>query len=1582
MPNTLNALESLPTAAAVQSLNDLGLYTVADLAGFAPLVQAQLLVELAARGDADQLGWARQAYLRQDGGEPLALADAPLAALRVLSGSQAASLEQALGIGNLGQAAVWPPFLEARRHVQSCADEAFCEPPSAPGWLLPEPLGSTHSTVRFSNYIRDREFRFPRLGLVRNDDLQQPRPNAELLEAFVAPAFHGWLGYLGGIKQHWVNAGTHLGEIVHSVALAPGESRNLAFVSWQARQASRRDEDSTASEQLSNRLQQTRAVNEVVEVTAREHLFGETEIDATTKTTGFGATTGLGSTTGASSASSANAQMDLTSIVGIPLGVGGEGSNAVTSGLAGGIGASLVTSKGSTQGTIYSETSGEREVFGEVTQNISDSTVQNAANVRGLMSTVVVEDEQTGNQSGQTQNITNYNHSHALTVQHYEVLQKYLVTTGPHSIKPMLFLPFRPMSFNFETIRRYWHLLGPALKASLPARFALWDQVVRDFSPVNGAFDKDGELKITRVRLVRNRARYDDSVYVELNDANPVVRFRIARSRLRDAFELSLQGLQTYFSYKPIRTAEHTAQSFAGQPQIDADETLSFAFASSFNRLLKSALRAAIDGADTAPVNRIMNPAEGEVSPTNDRELLKDDVSNDRFNITNGSSNLRVDLNAELTLRDVNGQTEIVRVPVRRSFTYDSLNGGNLDSRSVAASPAIQEFLDAIADINPSGDIDDIIEYFQFRRYGLTRALLEATEPQQLVDLIEHLGIGSAKQSVPLARFVDPEPLAITAHHLIFALKDRRPRRRVAQEAGGGEREAAALHPEVTSGRHQDYELIIRRARSTRGLAAIRGKGVWWDRNTTHPSFRLTGALTLLREDRGLSANFSFRLEEGKPGEAYRPLSGEVIFERNGKSRRFGDLAGQARWKSEGVLELRMQFPEPESPEERFNAVMVLQRDEAKPAPVEPEPPPQIDQDTDAPNAPQELLGGYLDELDEYLEAARQQRRTESVFLPTPGVFGEAVLGRSNASEKLDVTRFFNWQDSPIPNTAPALSALDLNVDRTAEVPTSALDPALSSVTLTPQASQNWGLPGGLGQALSAVQNGAMFNDMSKSGQLATVAGQLATMATEIGKLAGSLSGEALANALASATEVAKASAALAGQAAAASPAPPPLTPTDRGLAQRTLEQIDNDPAPNRGGMSPTDDARLQTVGLDDPSRFPGTGGGGGGSGGGSNGGAPGAGDGETPPGDGATDTDSAYGDGPCQYRNEQEIRDSFARPMIAAHEPVPSVAPWGTEAGINWGHNRYLIANFGVGSSLFDFDNDRVMAIDEAFHVEVIQLMGEFRYSQQADTWYAMHLDFVGYSDCVGNESRNGALRRARAQAVRAAYLEAMQNWASTDGWSAASVAPRLSEARAADPDTDLMENVDDHAERRTFNRGVRIVPRWQAIAVDMVPEVLRNDPSGGDQVRHSNGRTFILEHEEDIQVAIEALPGLSEQQKSQATCVLSLRNDVYLDAAGMRAYLDAAASADQSLPPESLAALKRPIDDLAFYAHQHPEASKVAQRCAHVAEDIRAGLTEIDVLAAAYPEAQDDVDVLRLWVASSDLYGCFQLAEAQVNP
>ena len=42
---------------------------------------------------------------------------------------------------------------------------------------------------------------------------------------------------------------------------------------------------------------------------------------------------------------------------------------------------------------------------------------------------------------------------------------------------------------------------------------------------------------------------------------------------------------------------------------------------------------------------------------------------------------------------------------------------------------------------------------------------------------------------------------------------------------------------------------------------------------------------------------------------------------------------------------------------------------------------------------------------------------TTTISLPTTGMMGDAMLGKNNASEKIDLTRFWNWSDAPIPES-------------------------------------------------------------------------------------------------------------------------------------------------------------------------------------------------------------------------------------------------------------------------------------------------------------------------------------------------------------------------------------------------------------------------------------------------------------------------------------------------------------------------------------------------------------------------------------
>jgi hypothetical protein len=102
--------------------------------------------------------------------------------------------------------------------------------------------------------------------------------------------------------------------------------------------------------------------------------------------------------------------------------------------------------------------------------------------------------------------------------------------------------------------------------------------------------------------------------------------------------------------------------------------------------------------------------------------------------------------------------------------------------------------------------------------------------------------------------------------------------------------------------------------------------------------------------------------------------------------------------------------------------------------------------------------------------------RESLVPLPSGGVFAEAVLGRANSAEKLDITRFWNWQDSPIPIAAPEIAALQAGSRAQAEdlAPGRLGEPTVNIIT-----GQDLPDPQGMSGILSAIQNGNMFRDMS-----------------------------------------------------------------------------------------------------------------------------------------------------------------------------------------------------------------------------------------------------------------------------------------------------------------------------------------------------------------------------------------------------------------------------------------------------------------------------------------------------------------------
>lgn len=120
--------------------------------------------------------------------------------------------------------------------------------------------------------------------------------------------------------------------------------------------------------------------------------------------------------------------------------------------------------------------------------------------------------------------------------------------------------------------------------------------------------------------------------------------------------------------------------------------------------------------------------------------------------------------------------------------------------------------------------------------------------------------------------------------------------------------------------------------------------------------------------------------------------------------------------------------------------------------------------------------------------------------IPTGGVFAEAVLGRSNCAELLDATRFWNWQDSPIPLQPPEIAAIQMESrSQPVDVTPGQLGAPVLNI-MNPTALPD---PTGVGAILNAVQNGSMFRDMAGLASTAALAQALGSNSTTAGVEAG-----------------------------------------------------------------------------------------------------------------------------------------------------------------------------------------------------------------------------------------------------------------------------------------------------------------------------------------------------------------------------------------------------------------------------------------------------------------------------------------------
>ncbi|MES9968571.1 MAG: hypothetical protein ABW092_00955 [Candidatus Thiodiazotropha sp.] len=441
------------------------------------------------------------------------LARLPLTALKGIGESVAGQLQLALGIETIADLAAWPPYLSALR-IAGLEEESdrYSADPGIPDELVPKLNEHASEKSFYSIYAIDpsAEERLPEL---KNEiDLTaevDPRPET--------PRTGTILRY----EQSWTPVALSLGNLLHSLALAPGESTRIAMVDWSRRQGVRTTEDISQLESLANSMVQNRSINEVTRAIAREAQQGFSNmnanstvsnsaytsygmqnsdeiVDATVAGAMLGAGTGVagGGAVGSGIGGVAGAIIGgvalSETVIGIPGGIAaggaigavgggliGAGTGGLIGGTAGGAagflssaqyGSSIDSGSNTTLEMVTSTSStGERDVESEMMQNIADRTHQHSSSSRNRRAAIVQEVSQSESEKVTTRVVTNYNHMHALTIHYFEVVQQYAVRTTLVSRQPCLYVPVKPIErWTAKLVNRFHkEILSVALTPEL-----------------------------------------------------------------------------------------------------------------------------------------------------------------------------------------------------------------------------------------------------------------------------------------------------------------------------------------------------------------------------------------------------------------------------------------------------------------------------------------------------------------------------------------------------------------------------------------------------------------------------------------------------------------------------------------------------------------------------------------------------------------------------------------------------------------------------------------------------------------------------------------------------------------------------------------------------------------------------------------------------------------------------------------------------------------------------------------------------------------------------------------------------------
>lgn len=718
----VDALHGTTTAQAQALREVLGITTVFDLAASQLL---HLLRSTLASASPRLPGDVFDAAAAGDA----ALASAPLAALRGVGADGAARLLAALGVATLGELAAWPPGIAARDLLSAAClpEQALGFDPEAPDDLLPR-LGE-HATdkVFYRTLVIDGGAEPGDGGGAAAIETAEPLDLGGVLGGN-AQFRRVATGALLSFSQSWFAQGLALGQLLHSLSLAPGESTRMAMIDWSRQSLGRGSEAVNDSERLVNTTTHQRALSEVTEATAREVQTGRTKATATSSTSQDGSALGFE--------------------IG-PLAFGSSGGSSSTR----------------TEAMTASRSFGRRDLASSTQQQINDISQQEASAARSRRASVVRELSQNEHEALSTRVIANYNHMHTLNVQYYEVVQAFRVTTRLERADRVIFVPIALIDFNDTgNIERFRaQLASAALDEATRQRIALFGQVLVRSRRQRRIRALDGRFVPTLSLAPASQALPEAAVGAATAapapapaaaaapapspapapapspatppPAVPGPRVGLLQRFSADGWDAEELRTLVRIGVRPLATRLETALALPADTLVSAV-------------VLPSDLALAIevtrrDGSIVPLVNP--GPAGARfIAPEAVRELSSISVRSTRI----------VPIETTLTLQlNLQGTVTPMSVPVTLQA------GGPLSALQRAVS------------FDPPPEQDELLVHLKANALHYTQAVMRTLDESVISALLARLSFGG----VPLAQWVDHQPVAVTANYLVFkaGLPDR-----------------------------------------------------------------------------------------------------------------------------------------------------------------------------------------------------------------------------------------------------------------------------------------------------------------------------------------------------------------------------------------------------------------------------------------------------------------------------------------------------------------------------------------------------------------------------------------------------------------------------------------------------------------------------------------------------------------------------------------------------------------------------------------------------------------------------------------